>query len=49
MKVKELIEKLETLPQDATVWSWDYHGKVNYDIKVSDELDEDGEIGVRAF
>jgi len=49
MKVKELIEKLETLPPEARVWSFDPFGSVSYDINVNNRLDEDGEIGVKGL
>lgn len=44
MRVKELIEELQKLPQDSRVWSQNEIGDLGYDILV--ELDVDHEVMV---
>ena len=46
MKVKELIEELQQLPQDSRVWSQDEIGDVGYSILV--QLDVDNEVMIVA-
>lgn len=46
MRVKELIEELQKLPQDARIWSQDEVGDFGYSILV--QLDVDNEVMITA-
>ena len=46
MRVKELVEELQKLPQDTHVWSLNEIGDVGYSILV--QLDVDNEVRISA-